>query len=181
MSGTWWPPVPTGCWVSIPWDAEGSGPTVRAEELHSIKGELSQIKERVDNLLESLERMDQRRERLSGEGCCRARHVQTPWRHLPFPHPLWVFRTGTLRPRCPRRVQGEREEEGGGGLSITGPAGRGLTRQGGERRGRAQHRQRRREHRHGGDGEAKGSCCQRFAEGGLWVQPSSPLCVPLCR
>lgn len=107
MSGTWWPPVPTGCWVSIPWDAEGSGPAVRAEELHSIKGELSQIKERVDNLLESLERMDQRRERLSGEGCCRARHVQTPWRHFPFPRPLWVFRMGTLRPRCPRRVQGE--------------------------------------------------------------------------
>ncbi|XP_072202549.1 RNA-binding Raly-like protein isoform X2 [Excalfactoria chinensis] len=39
---------------------------LRAEELHSIKGELSQIKERVDNLLESLERMEQRRERLSG-------------------------------------------------------------------------------------------------------------------
>ncbi|XP_014804180.1 PREDICTED: RNA-binding Raly-like protein isoform X2 [Calidris pugnax] len=37
-----------------------------AEELHSIKGELSQIKARVDSLLESLDRMDQRRERLEG-------------------------------------------------------------------------------------------------------------------
>lgn len=43
-------------------------PTVRAEELHSIKGELSQIKAQVDSLLESLDRMDQRRERLAGEG-----------------------------------------------------------------------------------------------------------------
>ncbi|KAI6077502.1 RNA-binding Raly-like protein [Aix galericulata] len=41
-------------------------PAVRAEELHSIKGELSQIKAQVDSLLESLDRMDQRRERLSG-------------------------------------------------------------------------------------------------------------------
>ncbi|XP_034644340.1 heterogeneous nuclear ribonucleoproteins C1/C2-like [Trachemys scripta elegans] len=40
---------------------------LRAEELHSIKGELSQIKAQVDNLLESLDRMDQRRERLAGE------------------------------------------------------------------------------------------------------------------
>ncbi|XP_062448905.1 LOW QUALITY PROTEIN: RNA-binding Raly-like protein [Rhea pennata] len=39
-----------------------------AEELHSIKGELSQIKAQVDSLLESLDRMDQRRDRLSGEG-----------------------------------------------------------------------------------------------------------------
>ncbi|KAM6253161.1 RNA-binding Raly-like protein [Porphyrio hochstetteri] len=39
---------------------------LRAEELHSIKGELSQIKVQVDNLLESLDRMDQRRERLAG-------------------------------------------------------------------------------------------------------------------
>lgn len=43
-------------------------PTVRAEELLSIKGELSQIKAQVDSLLESLDRMDQRRERLAGEG-----------------------------------------------------------------------------------------------------------------
>lgn len=107
MSGTWWPRVPAGCWVLIPWDAEGSAPAVRAEELHSIKGELSQIKERVDSLLESLERMDQRRERLSGEGCCHARHVQTPRRHSPFPHLLCVFRMGTLSPYCPCRVQGE--------------------------------------------------------------------------
>ncbi|XP_051829489.1 heterogeneous nuclear ribonucleoprotein C-like [Antechinus flavipes] len=39
---------------------------LRAEELHSIKGELSQIKAQVDSLLESLERMDQRRDRLGG-------------------------------------------------------------------------------------------------------------------
>ncbi|XP_062448897.1 RNA-binding Raly-like protein [Rhea pennata] len=38
----------------------------RAEELHSIKGELSQIKAQVDSLLESLDCMDQRRDRLSG-------------------------------------------------------------------------------------------------------------------
>ncbi|XP_062442327.1 RNA-binding Raly-like protein isoform X1 [Rhea pennata] len=38
---------------------------LRAEELHSIKGELSQIKAQVDSLLESLDRMDQRRDRLS--------------------------------------------------------------------------------------------------------------------
>ncbi|XP_042690770.1 RNA-binding Raly-like protein [Centrocercus urophasianus] len=44
----------------------GTRTKLRAEELHSIKGELSQIKEQVDSLLESLERMDQRRERLSG-------------------------------------------------------------------------------------------------------------------
>ncbi|XP_074865188.1 RNA-binding Raly-like protein isoform X2 [Carettochelys insculpta] len=40
---------------------------LRAEELHSIKGELSQIKAQVDSLLESLDRMDQRRERPGGE------------------------------------------------------------------------------------------------------------------
>ncbi|XP_063190153.1 RNA-binding Raly-like protein [Chroicocephalus ridibundus] len=39
---------------------------LRAEELHSIKGELSQIKAQVDSLLESLDRMDQRREHLTG-------------------------------------------------------------------------------------------------------------------
>ncbi|XP_066050604.1 RNA-binding Raly-like protein isoform X2 [Chamaea fasciata] len=39
---------------------------LQAEELHSIKGELSQIKEQVDSLLESLDRMDQRRERFTG-------------------------------------------------------------------------------------------------------------------
>nr|XP_056718682.1 RNA-binding Raly-like protein [Euleptes europaea] len=39
---------------------------LRAEELHSIKGELSQIKVQVDNLLESLDRMDQRREHPTG-------------------------------------------------------------------------------------------------------------------
>ncbi|TRZ25893.1 hypothetical protein HGM15179_001240 [Zosterops borbonicus] len=37
-------------------------PTVQAEELHSIKGELSQIKAQVDGLLESLDCMDQQRE-----------------------------------------------------------------------------------------------------------------------
>ncbi|XP_035192492.1 RNA-binding Raly-like protein isoform X1 [Oxyura jamaicensis] len=44
----------------------GTRTKLRAEELHSIKGELSQIKAQVDSLLESLDRMDQRRERLSG-------------------------------------------------------------------------------------------------------------------
>ncbi|KAM3828816.1 RNA-binding Raly-like protein [Vipera latastei] len=39
---------------------------LRAEELHSIKGELSQIKAQVDNLLESLNRMDQQREQPTG-------------------------------------------------------------------------------------------------------------------
>ncbi|KQK74854.1 RNA-binding Raly-like protein [Amazona aestiva] len=39
---------------------------LRAEELHSIKGELRQIKVQVDSLLESLDHMDQRRERLAG-------------------------------------------------------------------------------------------------------------------
>lgn len=39
---------------------------LRAEELHSIKGELSQIKAQVDSLLESLDRMDQRREHSTG-------------------------------------------------------------------------------------------------------------------
>ncbi|XP_034281668.1 heterogeneous nuclear ribonucleoprotein C-like 2 isoform X2 [Pantherophis guttatus] len=39
---------------------------LRAEELHSIKGELSQIKVQVDNLLESLNRMDQQREHPTG-------------------------------------------------------------------------------------------------------------------
>ncbi|XP_067319148.1 heterogeneous nuclear ribonucleoprotein C-like [Anolis sagrei] len=57
---------------------------LRAEELHSIKGELSQIKVQVDNLLESLDRMDQQRDhspaskesskksRGSGEASCHA-------------------------------------------------------------------------------------------------------------
>ncbi|KAL8194867.1 UNVERIFIED_CONTAM: hypothetical protein K2H54_037305 [Gekko kuhli] len=39
---------------------------LRAEELHSIKGELSQIKAQVDSLLDSLDRMDQRREHPTG-------------------------------------------------------------------------------------------------------------------
>ncbi|KAJ7311931.1 hypothetical protein JRQ81_006251 [Phrynocephalus forsythii] len=39
---------------------------LRAEELHSIKGELSQIKAQVDSLLESLDRMDQRHEQPTG-------------------------------------------------------------------------------------------------------------------
>ncbi|XP_042293935.1 RNA-binding Raly-like protein [Sceloporus undulatus] len=39
---------------------------LRAEELHCIKGELSQIKVQVDNLLESLDRMDQRRDHNAG-------------------------------------------------------------------------------------------------------------------
>ncbi|XP_053127037.1 heterogeneous nuclear ribonucleoprotein C-like isoform X2 [Hemicordylus capensis] len=39
---------------------------LRAEELHSIKGELSQIKAQVDSLLESLDQMDQRREHPTG-------------------------------------------------------------------------------------------------------------------
>lgn len=39
---------------------------LRAEELHSIKRELSQIKVQVDSLLESLDHMDQWRERLAG-------------------------------------------------------------------------------------------------------------------
>ncbi|XP_014736174.1 PREDICTED: RNA-binding Raly-like protein [Sturnus vulgaris] len=39
---------------------------LQAEELHSIKGELSQIKAQVDSLLESLDRMSQRRESLTG-------------------------------------------------------------------------------------------------------------------
>ncbi|XP_074824461.1 RNA-binding Raly-like protein isoform X2 [Natator depressus] len=50
---------------------------LRAEELHSIKGELSQIKAQVDSLLESLDRMDQRRERLPGERG-RAESSQSP-------------------------------------------------------------------------------------------------------
>ncbi|KAH0619582.1 hypothetical protein JD844_000305 [Phrynosoma platyrhinos] len=39
---------------------------VQAEELHSIKGELSQIKAQVDSLLESLDRMDQQRNHNAG-------------------------------------------------------------------------------------------------------------------
>ncbi|KAF6288474.1 hypothetical protein mRhiFer1_009184 [Rhinolophus ferrumequinum] len=38
----------------------------QTEELHSIRGELSQIKAQVDRLLESLERMDQQRDQLPG-------------------------------------------------------------------------------------------------------------------
>lgn len=63
-------------------------PAVRAEELHSIKGELSQIKAQVDSLLESLERMDQRRERLSGEGCCLPRTLPSPNPAETFPSPV---------------------------------------------------------------------------------------------
>lgn len=77
---------------------------VRAEELHSIKGELSQIKAQVDSLLESLDRMDQRRERLAGDGmgtkgpCEDRADVCTD-----TPHFCCL---------CPCRVQGEREEKG---------------------------------------------------------------------
>ncbi|XP_059939848.1 uncharacterized protein LOC132480027 isoform X3 [Mesoplodon densirostris] len=43
---------------------------VQTEELHSIRGELSQIKAQVDRLLDTVERMDQQRDQLSGtEGC----------------------------------------------------------------------------------------------------------------
>lgn len=41
--------------------------TVQTEELHSIRGELSQIKAQVDRLLETLERMDQQRDQLLGQ------------------------------------------------------------------------------------------------------------------
>lgn len=41
--------------------------TVQTEELHSIRGELSQIKAQVDRLLENLECMDQQRDQLPGE------------------------------------------------------------------------------------------------------------------
>lgn len=61
-------------------------PIVRAEELHSIKGELSQIKAQVDSLLESLDRMDQRRERLTGEGTGR-RPSNT---YVPVPGSSWA-------------------------------------------------------------------------------------------
>lgn len=40
--------------------------TVQTEELHSIRGELSQIKAQVDRLLENLEHMDQQRDQLPG-------------------------------------------------------------------------------------------------------------------
>ncbi|KAB0399794.1 hypothetical protein E2I00_000898 [Balaenoptera physalus] len=43
---------------------------VRTEELHSIRGELSQIKAQVDRLLDSVERMDQQRDQLSGTEDC---------------------------------------------------------------------------------------------------------------
>lgn len=75
---------------------------MRAEELHSIKGELSQIKAQVDSLLESLDRMDQRRERLSGEGCCLPRTqpgpnpAETFPTPVPSPRPLWCH--GALPP-----------------------------------------------------------------------------------
>ncbi|XP_030154739.1 heterogeneous nuclear ribonucleoprotein C-like isoform X6 [Lynx canadensis] len=39
---------------------------LQTEELHSIRGELSQIKAQVDRLLETLERMDQQRDQLLG-------------------------------------------------------------------------------------------------------------------
>ncbi|XP_059939849.1 RNA-binding Raly-like protein isoform X4 [Mesoplodon densirostris] len=43
---------------------------VQTEELHSIRGELSQIKAQVDRLLDTVERMDQQRDQLSGEESC---------------------------------------------------------------------------------------------------------------
>ncbi|XP_065754468.1 RNA-binding Raly-like protein [Phocoena phocoena] len=43
---------------------------VQTEELHSIRGELSQIKAQVDHLLDSVERMDQQRDQLSGTEDC---------------------------------------------------------------------------------------------------------------
>lgn len=66
-------------------------PTVQAEELHSIKGELSQIKAQVDGLLESLDCMDQQREHFMGEGTgCRPSNtcvsvLGSSWAHEPEP------------------------------------------------------------------------------------------------
>ncbi|KAM6063860.1 RNA-binding Raly-like protein isoform 1-T1 [Theristicus caerulescens] len=62
----------TKCWILT-----APLPAVRAEELHSIKGELSQIKAQVDSLLESLDRMDQRRERLAGSKESEKKRVET--------------------------------------------------------------------------------------------------------
>ncbi|XP_065519825.1 RNA-binding Raly-like protein [Lathamus discolor] len=50
---------------------------LRAEELHSIKGELSQIKVQVDSLLESLDRMDWRREQLAGSKGSERKRLET--------------------------------------------------------------------------------------------------------
>ncbi|XP_005403523.1 PREDICTED: heterogeneous nuclear ribonucleoprotein C-like isoform X2 [Chinchilla lanigera] len=84
--------VRSGC---SPYKASRSRPLppeqtkLQAEELHSIRGELSQIKAQVDRLLESLEHMDQHRAQAAGikdsdknrvpgkEGCsCRTTETQ---------------------------------------------------------------------------------------------------------
>lgn len=63
-----------GAWAALPsasWACGTPAPaplhTVQTEELHSIRGELSQIKAQVDRLLETLERMDQQRDQLLGQ------------------------------------------------------------------------------------------------------------------
>ncbi|XP_061301283.1 uncharacterized protein LOC133265097 isoform X2 [Pezoporus flaviventris] len=50
---------------------------LQAEELHSIKGELCQIKAQVDSLLESLDHMDQRREWLAGSKESERKRLET--------------------------------------------------------------------------------------------------------
>lgn len=44
-----------------------SAPTVKVDDLHTIKRELTQIKYKVDYLLESLERMEKDHSKKSGE------------------------------------------------------------------------------------------------------------------
>lgn len=55
------PPEPGGAQTLAPL------PTVQTEELHSIRGELSQIKAQVDHLLETVDRMDQQMDQLPGQ------------------------------------------------------------------------------------------------------------------
>lgn len=77
--------------------------TVPTEELHSIRGELSQIKAQVDRLLENLEHMGQQRDQLPTGG-----PGHTPSKFQLFP--LQRVAPGVLpwavcrAPSCPPRV-----------------------------------------------------------------------------
>ncbi|XP_032344080.1 uncharacterized protein LOC116666091 [Camelus ferus] len=83
---------------------------LQTEELHSIRGELSQIKAQVDRLLESVERMDQQRDRLPGEESY-IRSGRLPvegWKHPHTTHP------------CPARLLSSRHLPEDSFLDLSG-------------------------------------------------------------
>ncbi|XP_047385600.1 heterogeneous nuclear ribonucleoproteins C1/C2-like isoform X4 [Sciurus carolinensis] len=83
------------------------------EELHSIRGELSQIKAQVDSLLESLEHMDQQRDHPAGNSVQEQRTVKStgalvvraPHAELQSPSKSPAARRPIWRQTAPREAQ----------------------------------------------------------------------------